>query len=104
MTPEKVVQNKILAYLKKLENEGKPIIHERRQAGGFSYIEGIADIWAAIDGKHLEIEVKRPGGELRTMQEKWRDRCKKNNIAWCCVDSIEAFKKFINETFPDILC
>lgn len=103
MTPEKAVQNKILAYLKQLEHEGKPVISERREAGGFAYKMGIADVWASIDGRHIEIEVKRPGGELRTMQEKWRDRCKAANILWCCCDSILGFKVFIAEHFPDII-
>lgn len=102
MTPEKKVQSKILAYLKELEHAGKPVIHGRRDAGGFAYVEGVSDIWAAINGRHVEIEVKRPGGQLRTMQEKWRDRCKASNIVWCCCDSIDDFKKFIVDNFPEL--
>ena len=102
MTPEKVIQNKIIAYLKKLEDEGKPVYAERRQAGGFSYKMGIADLYAVIDGKHVEIEVKRPGGSLRPMQEKWRDRCKAKNILWICCDDIDDFEKFIHENFHQI--
>ena len=102
MTPEKVVQNKIIAYLKDLANQGKPVIVDRRQAGGFSYKEGIADVWASINGRHVEIEVKRPGGQLRTMQEKWRDRCIQANILWICCDDINIFKSFIKDNFPEI--
>ena len=87
MTPEKIVQNKVIAYFKKLEESGLPVYVERRQAGGFSYKMGIADLYAVINGHHLEIEVKRPGGNLRPMQEKWRDRCKSKNICWICVDN-----------------
>ena len=36
MTPEKIIQNKIIAYLKKLEKEGKPIYVERRQADEYA--------------------------------------------------------------------
>lgn len=99
MTPEKKVQNKILDYLKTLEKEGYPVYSERRQAGGFSYKTGIADVYAVINGKHIEIEVKAPGGKLKPMQEKWRDRCKKNNILWVCVDNINDFQFFIQENF-----
>ena len=56
---------------------------------------GIADLYAVINGKHLEIEVKRPGGELSTMQEKWRDKCRELNISWTCVDNLDEFKQFI---------
>lgn len=86
MTPEKRIQNKVVAYLKKLEKEGKPIYVERRQAGGFAYKMGIADLYAVINGIHIEIEVKKPGGSLRPMQEKWRDQCLTKNIFWICED------------------
>ena len=101
MTPEKIVQSSIIAYLKKLEQEGKPVYVERRQAGGFSYKMGIADLYAVIDGKHVEIEVKKPGGQLRPMQEKWRDRCKAKNILWICADNLSDFKAFIEKNFKN---
>ena len=97
MTPEKEVQNKIIAYLKKLEKEGKPIYTERRQAGGFSYKMGIADVYTVVNGIHVEIEVKRPGGQLRPMQEKWRDLCKAKNIAWVCATSVEDVKPLVEK-------
>lgn len=86
MTPEKIVQNKVVTYFKKLEKEGKPVYVERRQAGGFSYKMGIADLYAVVDGIHIEIEVKRHGGQLRPMQEKWRDICNAKHILWFCVN------------------
>lgn len=88
MTPEKRVQNSIVQYLKKLEKD-YPVYVERRQAGGFSYKMGIADLYAVINGKHLEIEVKRPGGQLRPMQIKWKELCQSRNIAWVCAESLE---------------
>lgn len=88
MTPEKRVQNSIVQYLKKLEKD-YPVYVERRQAGGFSYKMGIADLYAVINGKHLEIEVKRPGGKLRPMQIKWKELCQSRNIAWVCAESLE---------------
>ena len=101
MTPEKAVQNRIIAYLKKLEKEGKPVYCERRQAGGFSYKMGIADLYAVVDGIHIEIEVKRLGGQLRPMQEKWRDVCKAKNIMWICADDAQQVKDFIEKNFKN---
>ena len=88
MTPEKIVQNAIIAKLKDL-SKSVPIYVERRNAGGFSYKKGIPDLYAIINGIHLEIEVKQPGGSLSPMQEKFRDRCKALNIAWVCLDSAD---------------
>lgn len=94
MTPEKRVQNEIVNYLHKLEDEGMPIFVERRNAGGFSYKKGIPDLYAAINGQHVEIEVKREsGGELSTMQLKFRDLCKKRKITWICAKSVDDVKK-----------
>ena len=55
MTPEKKVQNSIMDYLKQLDKDGLPVMVERRQAGGFSYKMGIPDLYAVVNGYHLEI-------------------------------------------------
>lgn len=102
MTPEKRVQNAILKYLKELEKNGEPIMIERRQAGGFNYKMGIPDIFFVYNGTHVECEIKQPGGKLRPMQEKWRDRCIKNNIYYLCADSVEDVKYFIQSVFKKI--
>lgn len=96
MTPEKKVQNEILKYLDKLEKDGYKIFHERRQAGGFNYKKGIPDIYCVVNGKHIEIEVKKPGGKLSGMQEKFRDMCKEKNIEWICTDDFEKFKLYLS--------
>ena len=96
MTPEKCVQSAIMAYLASLQKAGEPIFFERRQAGGFSYKEGIPDLYAVYNGIHIEIEVKAPGGHLRTMQEKFRDRCSKIGIEWTCVNNVENFKAYMD--------
>ena len=100
MTPETRVKNKILDYLKQLVKEDQPIFFERRQAGGFSYKKGIPDIYAVINGTHLEIEVKKPGGELSAMQEKFRDMCKRKNICWICVENISELKQMVINLLP----
>lgn len=90
MTPEKKVQNAILHYLKDLSEAGYPVMFDRRQAGGFSYKMGIPDVWASIDGRHIEIECKRfDGGELSSMQEKFKKKCKLANIPYIEAHSLE---------------
>lgn len=88
MTPEKRVQNDIVDYLHELEKAGEPIFVERRNAGGFSYKKGIPDLYAVVNGIHVEIEVKQPGGSLSTMQEKFRDKCFARNIVWICAECV----------------
>ncbi len=99
MTPEKVVQNAIVAYFKKLKDEGKPVMIERRQAGGFSYKAGIPDLYAVYDGYHIEIEVKRPGGSLRVMQEKYKEKCEQLHIRYICASSVNEMKAKMKEWF-----
>lgn len=101
MTPEKTVQNQIIAYFKKLANEGKKVYVERRQAGGFAYKMGQPDLYVVYNGIHIEIELKAPGGHLKTMQEKWRDKCKSLNILWMCASNIDEVKDFLQEHFGE---
>lgn len=102
MTPEKKVQNEILKYLDKLEKDGYKVFHQRRQAGGFNYKKGIPDIYCVVNGKHIEIEVKKPGGKLSTMQEKFRDKCELLNIKWMVVDDISELKEYMQEVLNEI--
>lgn len=98
-TPEGLVKDKILHWMRDLEKKGYPVYIDTRQAGGLSYRKGVPDLWGIINGEHVEIEVKRPGGQLSTMQEKFRDRMKRINCKYICVDSILDFKQFILENF-----
>ena len=86
------MRQRIINFLKKLKDDGKPIFYERRQAGGFSYKKGIPDLYCVYYGYHIEIEVKAENGELSVMQEKFRDMCAKNKIFWICSNSLEDFK------------
>lgn len=99
MTPEKRVQNAIDSYLTELTNNGAPIKHFRRQAGGFSYKEGLPDLYATINGRHVEIEVKRPGGEMSSQQEKWQKFFRSIGTLCICVDSLDDFKAFLECEF-----
>lgn len=87
MTPEKEVQNQIVTYFKKLNDAGINNYVERRQAGGFAYKMGLPDLFVVIFGKHIEIEVKRPGGKPRATQEKWAKRFNDMGAIYVCADS-----------------
>ena len=100
MTPEKKVQNEIINCLHKLAKT-YPIYVERRNAGGFSYKKGIPDLYAIINGIHLEIEVKAPGGKLSVMQEKFRDKCEQLNIAWVCLDSTNDLQRIVDILYKE---
>ena len=88
MTPEKEIQNAIITYFGKLKKAGVKLYIERRQAGGFAYKMGLPDLWVFIYGKHIEIEVKRPGGEARATQEKWATRFVEMGAEYICADSV----------------
>lgn len=94
MTPEKLVQNKIIKYLKELEKKGEPIYFERRQAGGFSYKAGLADLYVVYNGIHYEVEAKRKNGKTRPLQDKWKRECENKNIKYILIDNWEDIKKY----------
>ena len=99
MTPEKKVQNEIIKYFEDLAKKGHNVRIERRQAGGLSYKKGMADLWAVYDGKHIEIEVKKPNGKRTPMQEKWEFMCNQINILYCLANSLQTMKNFMNIHF-----
>ena len=101
MTPEKIIQNKIMTYFKNLDKQLLPCYVERRQAGGFSYKMGIADLYAVFDGKHIEIEIKDEHGQLRPMQIKWKEQCERRNILHVVVRDVNDIRNFMKEHFPD---
>lgn len=97
MTPEKRVQNLIVRYLRSLQDEGHPIMYERRQAGGYAYNKGRADLYVVYDGLHVEIEVKKLGGKQSTLQEKFEAYCKKVNIPYILAESVYDVKSFFDQ-------
>ena len=96
MTPEKKVQNAIIKYLQQLQQNNLPCYYERRQAGGFSYKKGLADLYMVYNGIHVEIEVKQEDGEMSSLQEKRQEICNRLNIIYICVDSLDEFRSFMN--------
>ena len=97
MTPEKEIQNAIIAYFNKLKKAGVKLYIERRQAGGFAYKMGLPDLWVFIYGKHIEIEVKRPGGKARATQEKWARRFIEMGAEYICADSVADVVKLVEK-------
>lgn len=95
---ENQIQKQVINYIKKLEEEGYPIFYERRQAGGFNYKKGRPDLFVVYNGIHIEVEMKKVGGEQSSMQEKFQNRCEnKYNCAYICCDSLESFIKYLDK-------
>lgn len=95
MKEEKKLQTLILNYLKEL-SETYPIYAERRNAGAYSYKAGTPDLYAVINGTHIEIEVKSKNGQLSPLQEQYRQRCNRLNIIYLCVNDFNQFKTDID--------
>lgn len=98
LTPEKRVQNKIIKYLEELEEKNYKIYHERRQAAAWTK-KGLADIFIIIEGVHIELEVKEPGGEQSVSQEKWQAKCNILGINYLVVESLKEFKNYLEVYF-----
>lgn len=60
----------------------------RHQAGLGSH-PGLPDLQAMKNGVTWWIEVKKPGGRLSLVQQKFRDTVKATGINWMCAYSIE---------------
>lgn len=102
MLEEKKILNSITTYFKKYRDLGYPIYIERRQAGGFAYKEGAADLYVVINGQHIEIETKASTGKQRSMQVKWEQRCKSWNIPYILAYNLEIVKEKMETMFPNI--
>lgn len=103
MTPETKIKNKILEFLDKFHKDPYfPLIVERRQAGGFNYREGRADIYFILRGKHYEVEFKKPGGKMSPHQYKNREIFLRKKIPWICVENFDDFLTFWNEINSEV--
>lgn len=95
---ENKIQQQVINYVKKLENEGYPIFYERRQAGGFNYKKGRPDLFVVYNGIHIEVEMKKIGGKQSSMQEKFENRCKeKYNCHYICCDNLDDFIEYLKK-------
>lgn len=59
-TPESPVVEGVMDFLEAVD--GHKVIVFRRQAGGLSYKKGLPDVYATVDGIHVEVECKAPAG------------------------------------------
>ena len=90
MGPEKKIQNKIQKTLKSLG-----IYVERRQISGVGAKRGKPDLWIVYKGRHIEIEVKAPGGELSTMQITQIEKFRSENVPCIVVESVEEVLEYL---------
>ncbi len=94
VVPEKVIQAKILAWLKQTgllhwrQNSGCLFVGRRMITLG---VAGLPDIIVVIPptGKFVGIEVKSSTGKLRPKQEEFRDRLRKEGGSYYVVRSVE---------------
>lgn len=96
-TGEANLTKKVVDYLKDLQERGSPVFFEHRSgSGGFNYKKGIPDLYAVIDGCHVEIELKTVNGKRSAMQDKFKWRCENLwNIPYCCPHTFDEFVNFI---------
>lgn len=98
MTPEKRIQNKIIDFLKTIPN----LQYERRQAGGFNYKAGAPDLWFVYCGRHVEIEVKAPGGFATGLQLIAEQKYRSAGALYWRGESFESFKIFFEKNFQEL--
>lgn len=97
-TPEKKVQNKIIKYLQSIDYKHRgPLMRVRRNSDEPNYVEGSADIYVVINGVHIEIEIKRPGGERSTAQIRWERICSIIGAPYLVTDNVEDVIKIVNK-------
>ena len=96
MTPEGKVLSAVTSYLR-IEMKNGRCYYERRNAVGLNYRKGIPDIWFTKNGKHYEVELKRPGGTRSTLQYKYEKIFKELNTEYVCIDSFEKFLEFYHK-------
>jgi hypothetical protein len=94
-TPEQIIQQQIIKWLRPYSYEyGGPIILHVR-SGNSGEPEGAADLWLCVNGHHVEVEVKAPGGERSSAQERWERICKRTGALYIVTDSLFKFIEFI---------
>lgn len=73
-TPEAKLSHEVIKYLKECrDKKGYPLIFGHRS--GKTDVLGEPDIWFAVNGVHVECELKAADGKLSGAQEKFRWRC-----------------------------
>ena len=99
-TPERKVKKQLVDHLKSLQKQGVKIYYEPREAGGYTYKKGTPDYWIVYRGRHIEIEVKAPGGEQSTMQIKYEKLFHDLGIECYCIESINELIDILKKDRP----
>ena len=89
---ETSIQDSIESYIDDLYKSGIKIMCERRDASGRNYKKGSADIWIAVNGIHIEVEIKTDTGKRSTLQETLERFCKSAGVEYMLVRSLADFK------------
>lgn len=96
MAQEKNLQNRVMNYLKSLKDAGVSISYGKREALGFSYKDGIPDVFFDTPSHHCEIELKAPGGKPSAIQLKWELLCKRKGVPYLRSSDYKKIVEFIN--------
>ena len=92
MKIEDIIQNNIIKWLKK-----NNIWYQRREAGGFTYKKGIPDLYCIYKGKHIEIEVKDPKGQVSSMQIKQRQILEQAGAIYILATSVQDVQNILEK-------
>ena len=84
-----------MKYLKELKDSGEPITYGKREAVGFSYPDGIPDVYFDIRDIHCELELKAPKGKASAIQLKWELIFKKQGTPYLRSNDFAEIVKFI---------
>lgn len=95
-TPESPVVEGVMDFLEAVD--GHKVIVFRRQAGGLSYKKGLPDVYATVDGIHVEVECKAPAGASPT-QLRWQRKFVEAGVLYVRPKSTEEFKRWFFDVF-----
>ena len=97
-TPERKVKNQINKQIKLYQNLGIKIYGESRVAAGVNYKKGTPDMWIVLNGKHIELEIKREeGGVLSTSQIQWQKYFDNLSISHYVISNLADFINIIEK-------
>lgn len=101
ITPETRVKNKIMKFIEPFDQRHSGDLYQhRRDAIGANYEKGLPDLWILINGTHIEVEIKKPGGKRTPEQERWERRLKAVGAVYWLIDDAEEFKSLLTPYLP----
>lgn len=86
-----------MEYLKALKDSGVNITYAKREALGFSYKDGIPDVYFDTPNYHCEMELKAPDGKPSSIQLKWELLCKRKGQPYLRSHNYKEIVEFINK-------